>query len=281
MARLLRIAYPNAFYHLICRGNAQQNIYRSDSDRLHFLRVLGETVNRFSWVCYAYCLMSNHFHLLVQTPLANISESMKFMNGTFTQYFNWTYQRVGHLYQGRYKSFVVDEKTYFDRLCRYIVMNPVQAKICDSPGDYRWSSFNATMGRMSVPDFLSVLPVLNRWGDTMESARKKYAEFVARGIEDSPLVEAKHQLILGDDFFIEKIRPHLPAVICPDMATSQKALIRPPLNRDLLQSVEGVQLAKRQGYRMWEMAKYLGIHQVTWSRRCREMMKKLGSGPKI
>src|SRR5688572_26035849 len=113
MARPLRIAFPNALYHLTSRGNNRDPIFLEDADRHHFLRLLAQTVEKFRWRCYAYCLMDNHFHLFVETLEANISKSMKWLNGFYTQYFNWRHRRVGHIFQGRFKSILVQRESYF------------------------------------------------------------------------------------------------------------------------------------------------------------------------
>src|ERR1019366_9956585 len=120
MARPLRIAYPGALYHITSRGNEKKRTFFSDDDRLHFLRLLGRAVPRFSWICYAYCLMDNHYHLFIETTLANISQGMKYLNGVFTQYINWKHRRVGHLFQGRFDARLVEKESYFLEICRYV-----------------------------------------------------------------------------------------------------------------------------------------------------------------
>jgi len=128
MARALRIEYPGPLYHVTARGNAQQDIFLGDEDRQQFLAVLSRVVSRFHLLLHAYCLMDNHFHLLVETPEANLSEAIRQLNGVYTQAFNRRHQRVGHVLQGRFKAIVVDRDSYLLELCRYVVLNPVRAK---------------------------------------------------------------------------------------------------------------------------------------------------------
>lgn len=144
MARPLRIEYPGAIYHLTARGNARASIFRDDTDRLEFLVIIGNLTEQFNWCCHGYCLMGNHYHLLVETPDANLSAGMRQLGGIYTQRFNRRHNEVGHLFQGRYKSILIEKENYLLELSRYIVLNPVRAKIVADPADYSWSSYAAT-----------------------------------------------------------------------------------------------------------------------------------------
>ena len=146
MARPLRVEFPGALYHLTARGNARGAIFLDDEDRQGFLSVLGSVIDRFGWICHAYCLMGNHYHLMVETPSANLSKGARQLNGVYTQRFNRRHRRVGHLLQGRYKAILVERDSYLLELCRYIVLNPVRAGTVRRAGDYRWSSYRATAG---------------------------------------------------------------------------------------------------------------------------------------
>jgi REP-associated tyrosine transposase len=128
MARPLRLEFPGAIYHLTGRGNARQKIFFADPDRELFLDTFGGVVSRYGWICHAYCLMANHYHLLVETPKANLSLGMRQLNGVYTQAFNRRHKRVGHLFQGRFKAILVEKESYLLELCRYIVLNPVRVK---------------------------------------------------------------------------------------------------------------------------------------------------------
>src|SRR5258708_27167287 len=138
MSRPLRIEYSGALYHLTSRGNAQEDIFRDDADREAFLAVLAAVVERFEWRLYAYCLMDNHYHLMVETPKANLSLGMRHLNGVYTQRFNRRHGRTGHVFQGRFKAIVVDRQSYLLELSRYVVLNPLRARMVKDPARYRW-----------------------------------------------------------------------------------------------------------------------------------------------
>ena len=140
MARPLRIEFPGALYHVTSRGNARGPIFLSDCDRFDFLCVLGEVVEQTGWQCHAYCLMPNHYHLLVQTPEANLSRGMRQLNGLYTQRLNRRHDRVGHLFQGRFKAILVERESQLLELARSVVLKPVRAAIATDPERYRWSS---------------------------------------------------------------------------------------------------------------------------------------------
>lgn len=146
MARPLRIEFPGAFHHVMARGNARQAIFRTTQDREEFLDVLKRVCARFDWRVWAYCLMDNHYHLLVETVEPTLSRGMREINGIYTQIFNRRHSRTGHVFQGRYKSLLIDEDAYLLEVSRYIVLNPVKAKICRGAADYRWSSYRQAIG---------------------------------------------------------------------------------------------------------------------------------------
>ena len=146
MARPLRIEFSGALYHVTARGNAQQDIYLTDDDRQEFLSLLQRACDRYHWLCHAYCLMTNHYHLLIETQTPTLSKGMKYLNGTYTQAFNRRHKRVGHVFQGRYKGILVEKDSYLLELSRYIVLNPVRAHMVRSAKDWPWSSYRATAG---------------------------------------------------------------------------------------------------------------------------------------
>jgi putative transposase len=127
MSRPLRLEFPDALYHITSRGDRREDIYEDYDDRSGFLDVFASVIDQFNWVCYAYCLMTNHYHLLVQTPDGNLSKGMRQLNGIYTQNYNRRHNKTGHLFQGRYKSILVDKDNYLLELSRYIVLNPVKA----------------------------------------------------------------------------------------------------------------------------------------------------------
>ena len=211
MARQLRLEYPDALYHVTARGNAQQPIFLDDTDRQHFLTLFGREILQQHWRCYAYCLMGNHYHLLVETSEPNLSRGMQRLNGSFTQRFNWRHQRVGHLLQGRFKSLVVERDTYLLELCRYVVLNPVRAGMVATPQEWPWSSYGATAGLRTAPAWLDAAGLLSLFDRNQDAARQAYTRFVADGIGGpSPWSQITGQIFLGSPTFLEHVAALLP-----------------------------------------------------------------------
>ncbi len=208
MARQLRIEFPDAFYHVTARGNERKDIYRDDNDRQRFLGYLETSVLRYKAVIHVYCLMSNHYHLLLSTPQGNLSQIMLHINGGYTAYFNKRHNRAGHLFQGRYKAILVDADPYAGELSRYIHLNPVRAGIANQPEIFRWSSYAAYIGKTTPPNWLTTDWLLRYFGKKTAEAQKAYRFFVesALGKKEDPLKEAAAGLILGGAKFVEEIR---------------------------------------------------------------------------
>lgn len=203
MARALRIEYAGALYHITSRGNKQENIYLSEADNGLFLEILSEVCVRCNWLCYAYCLMSNHYHLLIETPMGNISRGMQLLNGIYTQRFNRIHSRVGHVFQGRYKSILVEKENYLLELSRYIVINPVRAKMVAKVNDWVWSSYQNTIRQTLKQPWLSTDFILSLFSSDLPTAIKKYQAFVEDGLMvGSPWKNLKKQIYLGSDFFV-------------------------------------------------------------------------------
>jgi len=153
MARPLRLEFAGALYHVTSRGNERKPIYFEEADFELFLNILGQVCEQHNWVIHAFCLMTNHYHLLVETPDANLSKGMRQLNGVYTQAINRRYRRVGHLFQGRYKAILVDKDAYLLELSRYIILNPIRAKMVDSLEEWPWSSWHCAMGLEASPDW--------------------------------------------------------------------------------------------------------------------------------
>ncbi len=210
MARPLRLEFSGALYHVTARGDRREPVYEDDEDRRTFLELLGTVVEDFNWVAHAYCLMGNHYHLLVETPDANLGKGMRQLNGTYTQWSNRRHRRVGHLFQGRYKAILVDKEAYLLELCRYIVLNPVRARMVKSAGNWPWSSYRAMLGMQDAPQGLSVDAVLAQFGRGRSLARQRYARFVEQGIKaKSPWEDLKGQIYLGDERFVARMHSKL------------------------------------------------------------------------
>jgi REP-associated tyrosine transposase len=223
MARPLRLEFPGALYHVTARGNARQLIYRDEEDRRLYLDLLGKEIDQQGWRCYAYCLMDNHYHLLIETPEPNLVAGMRRLNGVYTQAFNRRHRRVGHLFQGRYKAIVVDKDAYLRELCRYIVLNPVRAAAVKSPERWPWSSYRATSGEASAQSWLAVEEVR-----ALFPGRGAYQRFVEEGMgQDAPWAKLRGQIYLGGDDFLKRMERRLPGRRVRGIARAHLEPLRP------------------------------------------------------
>jgi REP element-mobilizing transposase RayT len=209
MSRPLRIEYHDAFYHITARGNDRQNVFRTNKDRERFLEYLESATERYKAVIHAYCLMDNHYHILLQTPEGNLSQIMHHINGAYTNYYNTKRNRAGHLFQGRYKAFLVSIDEYAKELSRYIHLNPVRAGMVETPEAYRWTSYKDYIGINKPPVWLYTDFVLNLFDRRVTVSRKEYRKFVESmlGMEyESPIKDVFASTILGSRDFINEIR---------------------------------------------------------------------------
>jgi REP element-mobilizing transposase RayT len=208
MARPLRLAFAGGVYHVTARGNARQAIVRDDLDRARFVDTLAATVVRYRVRCHAWVLMTNHYHLLLETPTANLSQALRHLNGVYTQAFNRRHHRVGHLWQGRFKAIVVEKDAYLLELCRYVVLNPVRAGVVSTPRAYPWSSYRATAGLTAAPAWLTVDWLLEQFGPRRGAAPVQYQAFVAEGIRQptQPWAQVVGQVYLGGDAFLRRVQ---------------------------------------------------------------------------
>ncbi len=206
MSRSLRIEYPGALYHITMRGNRKQDIFFDNRDRLTFLKLLGHVVNTYNLICHSYCLMTNHYHLLIETPDANLSTGMRDLNGMYTQAFNKNHQIVGHLFQGRYKAFLIEKEGYLLEVARYIVLNPVRAGFVSHPKNWKWSSYCAFVERVRVPSFLFTNYILQHFSSRKQTAQKQYEQFVMDGIAlVSPFIGARRGMLIGSSMFEHEV----------------------------------------------------------------------------
>jgi putative transposase len=182
MARPPRAQVPGGIFHITARGNRRQEIFFDDRDRRRFLELLGAAVSRHGWRCHAYCLMPNHFHLMVETPAADLSAGMHLLNGRYAQWFNRSHEFEGHLFQSRFHSVLVVSTWHLLELSRYIVLNPVRARLCRDPADWRWSSYRASMALVPRPELLTVDWLLRQFGPDPESARPAFRRFVGEAL---------------------------------------------------------------------------------------------------
>ncbi len=228
MARPLRVEFPGALYHLTARGNARQVIFEDDADRRRFLRLLGREVEQQGWRCYAYCLMDNHYHLVIETPEANLVAGMRRLNGAYTQGFNRRHRRVGHLFQGRYKSIVVERDAYLKELCRYVVLNPVRAGLVEAVHQWRWSSYTETARAIHRPAWLHVEEVWSLFGGDEKQARATYRRFVRQGTKSpSPWQEIRGQVWLGGKAFLVRMEELAKGLPMDGISRAQRRPTRP------------------------------------------------------
>ena len=218
MARPLRIQFENAYYHVTCRGNARQNIFSSDADRNAFLDLLGRSSEIYQTEILAYVLMGNHFHLLVKTPLGNLQEFMRHFNISYTGWYNRRHRRSGHLYQGRYHSFLIDADNYLKEVSRYIHLNPVKTKKAGAKDgaargkalrSYAWSSYPGYAYPRLRKTFLRVTEVLDYFGGDTSSGRRSYVRYVEQGLAvdlENPLELGKGHGIIGERDYVDMVR---------------------------------------------------------------------------
>ena len=285
MARPLRIEFEGAIYHITCRGNARNDIFLDAKDRTMFLGFLGKAVERCSWLCHAYCLMNNHYHLLVETPDANISEGMHYLNCVYTIYFNRHHERVGHVLQGRYKSILVERDSHLLELTRYVVLNPVRAGLVDRPEDWPWSSYRATAGIENAPPFLHTSWLLSQFDKKPGLAREAYRAFVAEDNKSNPWEDLRGRVVLGSESFLKSLEPLLNNYQQEnEYPVCQRKATRPTLE-ELFADVEIEDKKDRNakiheavcvhGYAQAEVARFLGLHYSTISTILKQIDKKI------
>ena len=208
MVRQLRIEFPGACYYVTSRGNERKTIFRGKRDREKFLSYLQSASQRYDAVIHAYCLMNNHYHILIKTPLGNLSRIMQHINGAYTGYFNLKHQRIGHLFQGRYRSILMEMEKYALSVSRHIHLNPVRLGIVENPQEYEWSSYCYYLME-EAPSWLSRDSILHYFGKELPTARNKYKEYVDTALNQeyqSPFGQITHSVILSSAEFALKIK---------------------------------------------------------------------------
>ncbi len=272
MARPLRIEFAGALYHVTARGNARQDIFLNDIDRRDFLELLHRACDRYQWLCHAFCLMSNHYHALIETRAATLSKGMKYINGSYTQNFNRRHKRVGHVFQGRFKAILVEKDSYLLELARYIVLNPVRAQMVRSARDWPWSSYRATAGLADPPPALTTDWILGNFGRQGGAAQEAYRRFVQQGRnQPSPWQSLKNQIYLGSDAFVENMQCRMdPEQSLRDIPKPQKLAPPKPLGYFASRHPsrnEAMARAYRSGhYTLAEVGDHFGVSYATVSR---------------
>jgi REP element-mobilizing transposase RayT len=267
----LRIEFAGALYHLTSRGNARASVFLGDADRRLFLDVLGDVIDRYRWCCYAYCLMDNHYHLVLQTADSNLSRGMRQLNGLYTQRFNRRHDRVGHVFQGRFKGILVEREPHLLELARYVVLNPVRARMVEQAEQYRWSSLRPTLGLDPAPAWLSSDALLAGFG-----TRERYLQFVREGSNVESPWRALRGLILGTEGFARSMaatqarkqkEPEIPRRERHADRLSLEDMFSPSvLEDDELRDRRIVDASRDGRYTLAEISRHLGLHYSTVSR---------------
>jgi REP element-mobilizing transposase RayT len=264
-------------YHVTNRGNNKKAIFRIDQDRETFLNILAQVNKRYHWLCHAYCLMDNHYHLLAETPDGNLSLGMRQLNGVYTQTYNKKRATTGHIFQGRYKAVLIQKDSHLLEVCRYVVLNPLRARMVEKPGEWKWSSYNATAGLETSHPCLAKEWILEQFGRTRTVAEKEYRKFITLGITEGTIWnKVKGQTILGEEDFVDSLSDHLKRhKDIPEIPKSQRYANRPELakifSEGILADIDKrnnkiAEAVEKYGYTQRAIADYLGIHFTYVSR---------------
>ena len=271
MARPLRLEFPGALYHVTCRGNRRERIFRDRADRLAWLVETERMCRRFHFIVHAFCQMTTHYHMLIETPEGNLGQGMRQLNSAYSQYYNRRHGLVGHVMQGRYKAILVQKDGYLRELARYIVLNPVRAGIVSGPDDWEWSSYQSMMGTAPAPSWLTTDWLLACFGTDVSAARQGYHGFIMAGIgEDSPLKNVCFQCILGSEAFIAQHRKAAEEAVSSETARVQRRVLALSLDGYALKFVRR-EVAMAEAYRstafsMGQIAAHFGVSVKTVSR---------------
>jgi putative transposase len=229
--------------------------------------VLRHVLDRYGWLLYSYCLLGNHYHLVIETPRPNLSRGMRQLNGLYARRFNLRHGRVGHVFQARFRSILVENESYLLAVCRYVVLNPVRAGLCDDPGDWAWSSYNGTVGVAAAPVPLALDRLLGAFAPTRQLAQQRYRDYVLGGLEEALEERVKGER-LGDQPFLRDDFGHDEPI--PEVPREQWLPLPPALGELFAREEQPIGMAyRRYGYTLREIAVYLGCHYATVSRALR------------
>ncbi len=280
MSRPLRLEFPGALYHVTSRGDRREPIYDDDEDKVLFYDVLEEVYVRYRWRIHAYCLMDNHYHLLIETPDANLAQGMRHLNGVYTQRYNSKQRRVGHVFQGRYKAILVQKDSYLLELSRYIVLNPVRARMVRAAKDWPWSSYRATVGQVDIPEWLYVDWLLSVYSKVRIEAIRQYKQFVAEGKgQPSPWEQLKNQVYLGNEHFVKQMQNKLNVKTdLSEIPIAQKRSVAKPLEYYIARYKDRdkaiLEAYSSGAYSMKEIGGQVGLHYSRVSRIIRKAKDK-------
>ncbi len=281
MARPLRLELSGGVYHVTSRGDGREDIYLSDADREAWLDVLAAVCERYHWVCHAWCQMTNHYHILVETPETNLAQGMRQLNGVYTQRFNRAHARVGHVFQGRYKAILVERDNYLLELARYVVLNPLRAKMVRRLEAWPWSSYLATCGQAASPPWLQTDWILGQFGQRRSRAIAKYVTFVHEGARlPSVWTQLQGQIYLGSEAFVKKMQSLIEnQSVLDEIPRAQRRALTQPLSqfRQRYPRDEAMARAYLSGqHSMLSIAQHFGVHYSTVSRAVRNHERRTG-----
>lgn len=247
MSRPLRPQFPGAIYHVMSRGNGKQEIFHDDADRCHFLGLLERVIVDTAWHCFAFCLMGNHYHLMLETPMPNLSIGMHHLNSGYSTGFKERHGRVGHVMQGRFSSRVIEHERHFLEVYRYMAVNPVDAGLVEKPEDWQWSSYRSVIGLAPVPPFLAHQFILNYFADDFVNARELLTEFVEERLESEHALPYTGTAVVGNQASSPGILKAINAARNdPEFIRNDRYADRPPLTLIL----EGTEVDRRWRNRM-------------------------------
>jgi putative transposase len=235
MSRPLRIEFAGAVYHVSARGNDGQPIFLKDGDRRHFLELLGREISQHRWLCHGYCLLTDQYQLLIETPEGHLGRGIGRLNAIYSQWFNRRHGRAGHLFQGRYKAIVIEKALWLSAVSRDLAWAPVRAGLVRRPGQWDWSSHRAIAKDRDAPDWLCIEWILGDFAGSPEGARKAYRTFVAEGKRAPPPWEhVRAQMYLGSQAFLAEMAERV-----SDLPVEQvpRAALRP--NRPTREAIIG------------------------------------------
>jgi REP element-mobilizing transposase RayT len=272
MARPLRIELAGGIYHITSRGDRREDIYDSDEDRENWLKIFGDVCERFNWRCHAYCLMDNHYHIVLETADENLSKGMRQLNGVYTQYYNRKHNRVGHVFQGRYKGILVERDTYLLELARYVVLNPVRAGMTKNINAWKWSSYKAMIGEVTSQPWLETDWILGEFSKQRKRAIWKYSNFVREGVGlPSIWHHVQNQVFLASEKYINKLQQKInKGAAINEVPRLQKRKLPKSLEyydnqyKDQTKSI--LKAYQSGGYTLKEIGDYYGKHYSTISR---------------
>ena len=274
MSRPLRLELCGGLYHVTSRGDRREDIYADSTDREVWLDTLAQCCERYNWAIHAWCQMSNHYHLVIETAEANLSAGMRQLNGVYTQKVNRRHQRVGHVFQGRFKAILVERDSYLLELGRYVVLNPVRAGMVKHVRQWKWSSYHAMVGTALCPEWLHTDWVLSQFGASRARQNARYIEFVQEGVRGPRVWDhLRGQVFLGSDAFVEAMQHEVEAAAkhtVGEIPRLQRRVLAKSLDyyREAFDDPKsGMAAAYATGdYTLQAIADAFGVHYATVSR---------------